>query len=99
MDGSHRKHAVRFWASVKCRAAELLRVEPDVVRPGEDYALTDGGLASWCCRQSVPRLRGLTLAAAYVMRSDSGEPTKIRLTAMRTCWKRCARRSLPPAAH
>lgn len=40
-DGSHRKHAVRFWASVRSRAAELLGIDKAEVRPGVDYALTE----------------------------------------------------------
>lgn len=47
-DGTYRKHAVRFWAAVRGRAAELLCVPKQRVRPGVDYALSE---VVHCCSQ------------------------------------------------
>jgi hypothetical protein len=40
-DGTYRKHVVRFWTAVRGRAAELLDVPREKVRPGVDYALSE----------------------------------------------------------
>lgn len=40
-NGTYRKHAVRFWAAVRGRAAELLGVPKEKVRPGIDYVLSE----------------------------------------------------------
>lgn len=47
-DGTYRRHAVRFWASVRSRAAELLGCRKERVMPGADYALSE---VVHCCSQ------------------------------------------------
>lgn len=47
-DGTYRKHAVRFWAAVRGRAAELLDCPKESARPGIDYALSE---VVHCCSQ------------------------------------------------
>ncbi len=40
-DGTYRKRAVRFWSSIRGRAAELLRKAAHEVRPGIDFAMSE----------------------------------------------------------
>ncbi|MBI1819542.1 MAG: hypothetical protein HYR81_04370 [Nitrospirae bacterium] len=40
-DGTYRKAYSRFWASVRCRAAELKGISKEKIQPGIDYAISE----------------------------------------------------------